>query len=188
MFHARGAKLFGDLRREVDFIMRRANARTQLHNQLGRIRTEMFAHLLNRFRRDFLLGSFFSGMNKPDRRRFGIDNVNRAAIGNVNAERDFFLVRNQSVATGEFFVARRPKIDHCDFVAVNLLRGQQRPIDYPNLAARFAMSGVESFQHFGFVVRNIDAGNSLDKGVAANLDCGEGRKKFNRSLHTHEQN
>src|SRR5258708_38973570 len=102
--------------------MRRTNAWTELDNQVGRVRTKIFPHLLNRFRGNRQLSSFFSGMDKAHRRRFWIDNVDRAAVGDVNSERDFALVCNQPVATREFPVALDRKIDNGDFVPANSLR------------------------------------------------------------------
>ena len=78
-------------------------------------------------------------------------------------------------------------IDNRDLVAVNLLRSQQWPISHSDFVAHFAMNRVEAFQDFGFVVRNIDPRNSLDKAVAANLNRGERRKKFNRSPRDHRK-
>ena len=45
-------------------------------------------------------------MDETDGRRVWIDNVDRAAISDVNAERDFSLIRDDAVAPRELFVAR----------------------------------------------------------------------------------
>src|SRR2546421_44648 len=102
LFYAGGAALLNNVRREIDFVMGRSNARTQLHHQVLRVRSEVFPHRLNRLRRDCLLGPFFTGVNQTDRGRFGIDNVNRAAIGDVNSERDPSLIRDHPITVGEF--------------------------------------------------------------------------------------
>ena len=63
-------------------------------------------------------------MNETHRRRFWIDNINGAAVGDVNSERDFSLVCNQPVATCEFLIAIEWRIDDCDLVGVKLLSGE----------------------------------------------------------------
>ena len=112
----------------------------------------MFPHLLNRFRNNPRLGPFLAGMNKANRRCFWIDNVNRTAIGNVNTKCDLFLIRDDPIATGKFFIACGGLIDDCDFVAVNLLCGEQRPIADSNLAADLTMNSIEALQCLRFIV------------------------------------
>src|SRR5207253_8916643 len=112
----------------------------------------MFAHLLDRFRNNSPLGAFLAGMDEANRRHFWIDNVNRAAIGHVNAERDPFLIRDEAVAAGEFFIASDGLIDRRNFVAVNLLRSKKWPISDSNFAPHFAVNGIEPLQYLGFVV------------------------------------
>src|SRR6266404_2369025 len=140
LLNARGATLLDNVRGKIDLVMRRANARTQLHNQIRRRGTEAFSHLLNSLRGNRQRGSLFPRMNQPDRRRFWIDNVNRAAIGDVNAERDLLLISDQTVAAGEFVVLIDWFVDHRDFVSMNLLSSQQRPIFHSNLVAILAMN------------------------------------------------
>src|SRR5207244_8320745 len=114
----------------------------------------MFPHLLDRFRNNSPLGAFLAGMDEANRRHSWIDNVDRAAIGNVNPKRDATLTRNQTIATGEFLVARHMTIDNRDFVAMNLLRGKQWPISNSNLPSSLAMNRIEPLQCFGLVVWN----------------------------------
>lgn len=96
--------LLNNLRRKIDFVMRWANAGTELNDQIRRFRVEFRMHLRNRTRDNAELGSFFSGMNKADSRCFWIDNVNCAAIGDVNAERDSPLIGDQAVASREMLI------------------------------------------------------------------------------------
>ena len=48
--------------------------------------------------------AFFSRMDEADRRFFWVDNVNRAAVGHVNAERDFSLLCDEAIATAELLI------------------------------------------------------------------------------------
>src|SRR3984893_7293751 len=90
--------------RKIDFIMRRTYAGTELHDKVGRIRSEMRSHLRDGIRDHAKLSAFFSGVHEANRRFFWIDNVNRAAIGDVNAKRDFSPIRDDTVAAGELYV------------------------------------------------------------------------------------
>src|SRR5437879_11650015 len=101
--HALRAALLDDFRTKIDFVMRRTNAGTELHDQVGRLRSEACTHLRDRIRNDAQLGPFAAGMNKTDGRRFRIDNINRATIGDMNAEQNSPLVRDDSVVTSELF-------------------------------------------------------------------------------------
>ena len=104
LLHALRTTLPDNFCREIDFIMRRTYAGTQLNDKVGRIRSEMRFHLRDGIRDHAKLGAFFSGVHEANRRFFWIDNVNRATIGDVNAERDFFLIRDNTVAASEPYV------------------------------------------------------------------------------------
>ena len=120
-------------------------------------------------------------MDQTNGGRGWIDNVNGTAIGDVNAERDSALIGNETVATGEFFVGRRHEIDpsslsfgvagNRNFVPVDLFGGEQGPVCHSDFAANFKMRGIETAQRFGFVVRDVDAGNASRKDVTANAGC-----------------
>ena len=60
--------------------------------------------LLYRLRDHAKLSAFFSGVHKANRRFSWIDNVNRAAIGDVNAKRDFSPICDDTVAASELYV------------------------------------------------------------------------------------
>jgi hypothetical protein len=121
-------------------------------------------------------------MNQTDSRRFGIDNVNRTAVRHVNAENNVVLIGDDTIATVKFCIggvgalrrpdtaARRPYLDDRDFISVNLLRSEQRPIAYADCVTNFAMRGFEPIQHLGFIVRNVDAWNSPRESVTTDFD------------------
>ena len=180
--HALGAALFDDFRAEIDFVMWRTNAGAQLHNQVERLRSEARAHLRNRIRDDAQLGPFAAGMNETDGRRFSIDNINRATIGDMNAEQNFPPVGDDSIATGELSARFKRSIDNRNFVSVNLFRGQQGPTFHPKFASNVSMRGFESSQCFGFIMRNIDSGNPPDESVPANAARFKRCKLFDRRL------
>src|SRR5438309_9119269 len=88
-------------------------------------------HLRDGIRDHAKLGAFFSGVHESNRRFFWIDNVNRAAIGDVNAKRHFSLIRDDTVAASEFYVRFNRSIDP---------RCARRAADWINLLGRPAPS------------------------------------------------
>ena len=158
-FHAESTTLPDNLRREIDLVMRRTNTWAELHNHACGIGAEAFNHLSDRVCDDAKLGAFASGMDKANRRRFWIYDVNCATVCDINAERDTALIGDNAIARGEFATinsaedsGRYSPIDNGDFVSVDLFGGEQRPIAKAGCVANFAMCGVESLEHFGFMV------------------------------------
>ena len=144
-----------------------ANTGAELHDQLRRIGAEAFNHLSDRVCHDAKLGAFASGVHKANCRCIWIDDVDCATVCDVNAERDTALIGDNAIARGEFAATTplRPRtlqpIDYCDFVTVDLFGGEQRPIPKP-VALRISRCAASSrSKHFGFIVGDVDAGNSL---------------------------
>jgi len=121
--HALVATLLDNFRRKIDLVMRRTNAGTELHDQIVRLRCKLLDHLGDCIRNDAELCPLAAGMHQTDSRRFWIDNVNSATVGDVNAKRDSRLICDEAVAACQMFVRFDRCIDDCDFVPVNLLRG-----------------------------------------------------------------
>ena len=68
---------------------------------------------------------------------------------------------------------------------MNLLRGEQGPIADIDRVANFAMRGIEPLQHFGFVMRDVDARKSLGKYVPAMRQLCQSTEVFNgQRLHS----
>ena len=147
---AQRAALTDDLGSEIDFVVRGANAGTKLHDHIGRIAAEAFNHLADRVRNDAELSAFASGMHKANGKHFCIDDENCARVGDVDAERDTALIRDDAIAAGEF-TAHRATHD-CDLIPVDLLSGEQRPFAHADCVANSSMGGVESLQDLGFVM------------------------------------
>src|SRR4051794_37233240 len=121
-------------------------------------------------------------MHKCDRRRVRIDNVDCATVGDVNTERDTALIADNAVAAQEFAAHRvaATALYHCYFITVNLFGGEQRPVAKSSCVANFAMGGIEPLKHFGLIMGNIDAGDSLREKVTADFDRIQRRKLFER--------
>ena len=154
LFDTKRAALPDNFNGEVDFVLRRPNAGAELDDHVLGMRAETINHFLDRIRGDAELGAFATGMHKADRRRFWIDDVNRATVCDVNAERDTQLIGDDAVAAGEFAAHRAAAtaIDRCYFVSMNLFRSEQRPIAHTDCVANFPMGDLEPLQHFGFIV------------------------------------
>ena len=159
LFYADGPALADDFGRKIDLVMGWANTRAELHDHARGIGAEAFDHLSDRVCDDAKLGAFASGMDKANRRRFRIYDVNCATVSDVNAERDVALIGDNAIAAGEFATinsaedsGRYSAIDNGDFVIVDLFDGEQRPIPKAGCVANFAMYGVKPLQHFGFIV------------------------------------
>src|ERR1700741_5343200 len=101
-------------------------------------------------------------MNQTDSRCFWIDQVNRAAVGDINAQHHPTLIGNKSVAGGEFTGSRAmtTAIDNCDLVPMNLLGRKYGPIDDAYSIPNFPVRCIKPLQHFDFIMQHIDAWNS----------------------------
>ena len=111
-------------------------------------------------------------MHQANRRRSWIYDVNCATVCDVNAERDIALIGDNAIARGKFAAHRAAAtaVDYCNFISVDLFGGEQRPIVKARFLANFPMCGIEPLQHFGFIVGDIDAGNSLRENVTTDFD------------------
>ena len=117
-------------------------------------------------------------MHQPDRTEALIDQINRAAIGDVNTEANAALICDQAITTVETFVRRGRLTDNADTRTVHLLRGYEWRLAEPVFSSNFPMDAVQSSQRFHFVVRHLDAGNTQRETVN---DAGErlkGRELF----------
>ena len=162
------------------FVVRRANAGTELHDHVRGIGAEAFDHLSDRICDDAKLGAFAPGMHKANCRRFWIYDVSCAAVSDVNPECDTVLIGDNAIAAREFAAHRAAAtaVDYSDFISVDLFGGKQRPIAKAGCVANFAMCGIEPPEYFGFIVGDVDAGNSLDETVTTDLDRAYRRKLF----------
>ena len=172
VLNAERATLLADFGRKIDLIMGWANTRAELHNHARGIGAEAFNHLSDRVCDDAKLGAFASGMHQANCRRFWIYDVNCATVSDINAERDAALIGNNAIARGEFAAHRAAAtaVDYCNFITVDLFGGEQRPITKAVCLANFPMYGIEPLQHFGFIVGDVEAGNSLYENVTTAFD------------------
>jgi len=154
-----------DLGGEIDFVMRRPDAGTELDDQLGRARTKLCFHQTDGFRHDAEFRSFFSGMDQADRLPNGIDQINRAAIGDVNTQANAGLVCDQAVTAVNAFIIRDWFIENADAIPMNLLRRYERRPAQSGANPYLTMNRIQPGQRLCLVVRNLHARETRRKTV-----------------------
>lgn len=159
------ATLRHDLRRKIDFVMRRANAWAELHDEVGSFHTEAIVQQLDGVSGDSERASFLAGVHKANGAAMSIGEINGTAISDINPETDIRLICDEAVAILEAVVARQRRLDDSDLISVNLPRGSKGVAFEAELAPRATMHLVEIRQHHRFVVRQLDAGNTPHKTV-----------------------
>jgi hypothetical protein len=87
------------------------------------------------------------------------------------------LIGDNSITGGKFTAVnsaedsgRYRAVDNGDVITVDLFGGEQGPIAKAGCVANFAMCCIEPLQHFGFIVGNVDAGNSLRENVTTDFE------------------
>ena len=111
-----------------------------------------------------------------------IDEENRAAISDVNAEANAALVCNHSIAILEAFVFPDGRLDNSDLVPVDLLRGDEWHISKTTLAANFSVDTVQARERFRLVVRHLEARHAQGESVHDTRQRAEDGKLFSRKL------
>ena len=125
--HAGISTLPNNLGSEIDFVMWRSNARTELGDEdpKASIRNVVCIAAIG-FGRNRRRGSFLAGVHQPDAVSNWIEKIHRATIGDVNSKRDAALIRNQAITFGETLFGLHGRVDHCDAIAMHLLCGKER--------------------------------------------------------------
>ena len=111
-------RLPNNLGYEVDLVVGRSDAGSDLHYEIRWITAEFPAHGRNRFGDRAKLGAFLPGMNETDRVRFLVGQVDCRAIGNVDREAYSELTGQKAV--GAWSGIGNGSIDPSDGVAVDL--------------------------------------------------------------------
>lgn len=139
----------------------------------------MLVHRGNRARDDAQLGSFLAGMNKAETTAHRIDQINGAAIGDVDSKANVRLIGDQPIAFAEAKIFVERMIGYGNSVSVNLFCGEKGKIIESKRSAHLRMHAIEPIERLGFVDRDVDAGNAMNKGMRANI-AGERSKALER--------
>ena len=118
-------------------------------------------------------------MDKPNGLPHWIDEINRAAIGYVNAETGTALVCDQPVATIEAFAPRRVR-DQSDIAAVNLLCGDEGRFREAGFGPDLPVDAIQTSQRLRFVLRHFDARHAEGEPMRDLRQRAERRKLFSR--------
>jgi hypothetical protein len=137
---------------EIYFIMRRPNARTELHHEIGGARTKVFAHRSNAVGNDTKLRPFFPGMHQSNRLAGGIDEEYGAAVRDINTEANAALIRDQAITAVDTSVACGRLIDYTDALSVDLLRGDEGRATKSMLLSDCSMNTVQPCERFRFIL------------------------------------
>ena len=144
LFHPAVLALPNDFSGKIDFVMRRSDAWTDLHDQVRRRRTKACVHLFDRSGDNTKSGPLLARMNQAETTLQWIDDVNGGAIRYVNAEANFALVGKESVRTAETAILGKRKVDDRELVAVDLFSGSKTEIVQAEFAPSFGVSCIES--------------------------------------------
>ena len=161
-----------DFGSEIDLVVGWANTGTELNDHIRGIGAEAFNHLSDRVCDDAKLGAFAAGMHKADRRCIWIDDVNRATVCDINAERDAALIGDDAIAAAN----SRPTGLRLQLSITAMLSPwicsavNSGQFAKAGCVSNFAMCGIEPLEHFGFIVGDVDAGNSLRENVTTDFD------------------
>ena len=94
--HSSLPALGNDLLRKIHLVPGRTKARTQMHEEVLGPGTKTFSHRLNGMGCNAQLRTLFPGMNQPNRSLNRINQVNRTAVGDVNAQTNVSAVGQQT--------------------------------------------------------------------------------------------
>lgn len=154
-----------NLAREIDFVMGRTNARTELHHKIRGPRTKTLRHRVNGGGGDTQLRPFFPRVDQADYIPDGINDENSAAIGDVNAEANAALIGDQAIAAVKTPILFRRLVDNADPGSMHLLRGDERRAFESMFLSDFAMSSVQSSERFRLVEGHRKASDAQSEGV-----------------------
>src|SRR5438552_1229612 len=111
------------------------------------------------------LRSFFPRMNQTYRRADGVDEINSATIGDINAEANTALICNQAITAVETFVPGDRLTDNTDTLSVYLLRCDERRAAESMSLSNFTMNAVQPSKRFQFIVRHLDTRDAQGESV-----------------------
>ena len=117
----RSRQVRDDIRGEIDFVMRRANARAELDDESSAAlpNCSFIASMASPAMPSSV--PLLPGVHQTDAAADRIDEINRAAVGDVNPEADARLVGDQPVAAVKALILRRAAAHNTNNVAMNLL-------------------------------------------------------------------
>lgn len=121
-------------------------------------------------------------MHEANRASHRIYQINRTAIGDVNAETNAALICDQTITIRKAFVRGHGLVDHRDILSMHLLRGYERRGVQSFPASNFSVNTIQPRQRFRFVLRHFETGHSQGETVRDLWQRAERAKLFSRKL------
>jgi hypothetical protein len=172
-----------DQRRKIDLVIWWPNARAELNHQIPRIRSELPAHLLDGHGRDSELGPFFPGVQQTDRAANGINDIDRAAIGHIDAEANARRGSDEAIGSGHGIQGFLTGAN--DIVSMDLQACDKLHLPAIDRVASSRVPLIETLQREFAVNRDINPESSLREAVADECDFLERGKSLDRELSVH---
>ena len=156
-------ELADNLRCKINFVVRRTNARAELRDHPCGDAAVVFDHRFDCGADDCEFRSFFPAMHAADGATLGIDDENGPAIGDVNAEANARIVRDERIDIPDW--RRRFRIHGGDSGSVNLLRGGEAMSAEAKLHAELFVCFSEPCERGLAVGGYVNAGREAGEGV-----------------------
>ena len=176
IFHPALLATAHNLRREIHFVVRRADAGAQLHGQILRSGAESLHHEINRTPDNIEFAPFLSRVHEANPVAHGVDQINGATIRDIDAEARLGLSRKEPVTPFETLVGRGHAIDDPHFVAMHLLDGEKGSCADSKIGADCAVNRIEPTQRLLFIRTHIDPRDARDEAVDEARQSRESRK------------
>ncbi len=181
------ATLLQNLRGEIDFIVRRANAWTELHHEIRPVHAEIRAQQFDCVADNAKGAAFLARVHETDGASLAIDEINSAAIRHINSETNIVLVGDQTVTILNAAITRPGRIDDGNLVSMHLPRRDEGATGQCKLVSRPVMSFVQVREHGRFVVRECDSWNPPHEAVRY-IELLERRKLLERKIAIFQPN
>jgi len=104
-------------------------------------------------------------MHQTYRGADGVDEIDSATIGDINAEANTAPICNQAITTVETLVSRDRPIDNTDTLSVHLLRSDEWRVAESMCPSDFAMNAIQPSKRFQLIVRHLDIRDAQGESV-----------------------
>ena len=125
----------------------------------------MFGHRFDGIPDDTELRSLFPRMHQTYRRVDGVNEINSATIGDIDAEANAALICYQAITTVETFVLRDRLMDNTDTLSVHLLRCDERRAAESISLSDFTVNAVQPRERLQFIMRHLDIRDAQGKSM-----------------------
>jgi hypothetical protein len=154
--------------------MRRPDAGTQLGDEINGVAPKLLRHPKNRLPNYIEKGSFFPGMHESNRSAPRINQKNRAAVSNIDAQKDVAITGHNRIHSRT--LSGRPDRHHSNSIAMNLF--SQTELARKKSSSYALMTRLKPLESGRSIASDIEAGDSQRKPVQNIFQSIEGRKQL----------